>query len=118
MSDKNEPTCRGDLRLGTACGRCSRCAANLLPTSDPRPPVNQLKPGKSISINRIKALEAENARLREALEFYRDEWEQDAENIPLSHGEQDCRLGPVEPTAALLADEGGRARKTLGAKHD
>lgn len=27
----NEPTCRGDIKLGNACGRCSRCRKALTP---------------------------------------------------------------------------------------
>jgi hypothetical protein len=64
---------------------------------------------------RSRELEAENARLREALEFYRDQWEADCDAVLVGPGTHDWQGGCVsyEPTEALMRDAGETARKAL-----
>ena len=64
----------------------------------------------------VEKLQAENALLREALEFYAVEWEHDAEWIPtgpLESGIGEGRIGDIEPTIALMEDKGSVAKNAL-----
>jgi len=64
----------------------------------------------SAAADALEAAQTENTKLREALEFYRDEWEHDTAGDASVPG---CTIPLHRPTEALDDDGGKVARKTL-----
>lgn len=61
----------------------------------------------------LTTLQGERDRLREALTFYRDAWDQDCDATLIGPGVWDGGTVSVDPSPALIEDKGNRARAAL-----
>ena len=106
------PFCGGEAALerGWARVRCGECGA----LSAARGNIPEIERAWNTRAER----DAEVERLREALTFYRDAWEQDCDAQQIGPGAWEGGMGDPEPSQALLADKGDRARAALTPEAD